>query len=369
MAAGRGGLRARTDPPSPGRIDGWQAGSFNSRVRTLPTLIDTRPSLPALLARLSGRRVLVVGDVVADQYVYGETDRISREAPVLIVRYESEEVKLGGAGNAAANLRAMGAKVTVVGAVGRDELGMQVRALCREQGIRLLTQKTGRVVTEAKTRILAGGLNTRRQQMLRLDRGGAGRLPVEVEAQLARMVGSLAQDADAILVSDYGAGVLGDKVVAEALAAARAGVPLVVDSRYNLAAFGGATVIKPNEPELTALTGMRADTEEHLLRALRKAQRLVEAQAFVVTRGRHGMAVAESGETVFVPAHGSKELVDVTGAGDTVGAALTLALAAGADVETAARLANIAGALKVQKPGTATVSLAELARELEAPRA
>jgi len=333
-------------------------------VRT-PRPTDLAPSLLAVLARFPGLKVLVVGDLVADQYVYGETERISREAPVLIVRWESSEVKLGGAGNAAANLRALGARVTAVGAVGRDELGQQVRALCREQNIRLMTTKTGRVVTESKTRILAGGLNTRRQQMLRLDRGGDGRLSAEVETDLARLVGELAQDADAILVSDYGAGVLGEKVIAEVLAASHNGVPVVVDSRYNLQAFPGVAVLKPNEPELFALTGIRADTNEGLLKAIRKAQKLVSAQALVVTRGRHGMAVAEGSRVDLIPEHGEKELVDVTGAGDTVGATLAMALGAGGNVDSAARLANIAGALKVQKAGTATVTVEELAREIE----
>jgi D-glycero-beta-D-manno-heptose-7-phosphate kinase len=325
---------------------------------------DPAPTLPELLSRLAGRKVVVVGDLVADQYVYGETDRISREAPVLIVRWESSEVKLGGAGNAAANLQALGAKVTALGALGKDELGAQVRALCRAQGIHLVTNKSGRVPTESKTRILAGGLNTRRQQMLRLDRGNEGQLPAEAEVELARMLGALAQEAEAILVSDYGAGVMCERVIAEAIAAAKSGVPVVVDSRYNLKAFGGASVLKPNEPELAALTGMRTDGDEELVKAVKKAQRMLGVPSLVVTRGRNGMAVAHGTRTTLLPAHGSQELVDVTGAGDTVGAALTLALAAGGSVEDAARLANVAGALKVQKTGTATVSIAELCREL-----
>jgi rfaE bifunctional protein kinase chain/domain len=141
-------------------------------------------------------------------------------------------------------------------------------------------------------------------------------------------------------------------------------VPVVVDSRYNLKAYGGASVLKPNEPELEALTGTRTESDEELVKAIRKAQRMLGVPALVVTRGRNGMAVAQGAKTTLLPAHGSQELVDVTGAGDTVGAALTLALAAGASVEDAARLANVAGALKVQKTGTASVSVLELAREV-----
>jgi rfaE bifunctional protein kinase chain/domain len=330
----------------------------------IPRLLEPSPSLLPLLASFAGRKVLVVGDLVADSYIYGETDRVSREAPVLIVRWESSEVKLGGAGNAAANLRDLGAKVTALGLVGRDEMGSQVRALCRELGIKLVSPKAPGVATETKTRILAGGLNTRRQQMLRLDRSNRS-VPEAAQVELAGLLGELAADQDAILVSDYGAGALGEPAIAQALEIARGSVPVCVDSRYNLRAFAGATVLKPNEPELEALTGVRADSEAALARSVRIAQKRAPCSALITTRGRNGMAVFESGRLTRIAPHGDREAVDVTGAGDTVGAALTLALAAGASFEQAARLANVAGALKVIKTGTATVSAAELERELK----
>jgi rfaE bifunctional protein kinase chain/domain len=332
-------------------------------VRTARSL--EQPSLAPLLRAFAGRKVLVVGDLVADHYIYGETDRISREAPVLIVRYESAQVKLGGAANAAANLRAMGARVTAIGVIGRDSMGTALRQGCRAVGIRLATPRPGAIATETKTRILAGGLNTRRQQMLRLDRGQKGPLPEEVQAELAALTRELARQSDAVLVSDYGAGVLGPQVIAEAVAAARQGVKVCVDSRYNLASFVGATLVKPNEPELEAFVGLRTDSDARLGRAVRLARKRLGCQALLVTRGRQGMVLSVQGELERIEAHGNKEAVDVTGAGDTVGAALALSLAAGADFSTAARLANVAGALKVQKPGTATVSAAELAREIE----
>jgi rfaE bifunctional protein kinase chain/domain len=333
-------------------------------VRTAQKL-EAPPSLPALLQTFAGRKVLVVGDIVADHYIYGETDRISREAPVLIVRYESDEVKLGGAGNAAANLRALGARVTLVGMVGRDPMGSRVRELCRRTGIRVASPNASQIPTETKTRVLAGGLNTRRQQIVRLDRGVRGALPEEIEAELASLARELSRQSDAVLVSDYGAGVLGSSVIAEVLAAARGDVPVCVDSRYNLKAFAGATLLKPNEPELEALVGLRAGPEAQLLKAVRAAHKRLGPKALLVTRGRNGMALCAEGSIELIPVHGTKELVDVTGAGDTVGAALTLALAAGASFLDAARLANVAGALKVQKSGTATVSAEEIARELE----
>ncbi len=282
---------------------------------------------------------------------------------MLIVRYESSEVKLGGAGNAAANLKALGAQVTALGYVGNDEMGGHLRSSCREAGIELLSPESS-LPTETKTRILAGGHNTRRQQMLRLDRGCEGAYPASLENELAAMVREYARQAESILISDYGSGVLGKPVIAEILTIAKEGIPVCVDSRYQLGEFAGATILKPNEPELAALAGVRADTEERFTQAIQVVQSRMNGQSMVVTRGRYGMAVVENGEIEFIPAHGDQEAVDVTGAGDTVGATLALALSAGADLSSAAQLANIAGALQVLKSGTATVFYQELKEEL-----
>jgi D-glycero-beta-D-manno-heptose-7-phosphate kinase len=217
--------------------------------------------------------------------------------------------------------------------------------------------------TSTKTRILAGGVNTTRQQMLRLDRG-ATQLPERVRRALARRVREAAKGADAILVSDYGEGVLGEEVRAVLRELASAGQPVCVDSRYQLGAFGGMTLCKPNEPELAQLTGLSLDTEGDLMRAGMRARKALGCRALVVTRGRSGMMVVDERGVELLPVYGAAQAVDVTGAGDTVIAALTVALASGAKVSLAARLANVAGALVVQKPGTATVSREELMREL-----
>jgi D-glycero-beta-D-manno-heptose-7-phosphate kinase len=311
------------------------------------------------------RRILVVGDLMADHYIYGQTDRVSREAPVLIVRYERDEVKLGGGANAAANVRSLGGQVRAVGAVGRDAMGAALRRLCESAGIEL--RGVSGVPTETKTRIYAGGINTTRQQMLRLDRGARSELPARVRKALARAVRAAAREADAVLISDYGAGVLGPEVREVLRSISQNGLPVCVDSRYRLEAFAGFFVCKPNEPELQLLTGTPIRDEDDLLRAGREGLRLLGCRALVVTRGRSGMAVFhDGGEAELLPVHGNAEAVDVTGAGDTVIAALTLALAAGAGVVDAARLANVAGALVVQKQGTATISREELVRELRA---
>ncbi len=309
-------------------------------------------------------RVLVVGDLVADHYIYGQTDRVSREAPVLIVRYESAEVKLGGGANAAANVRSLGGEVRAVGAVGRDEMGRALSALFDSVGISLHPALAPR--TETKTRIYAGGVNTTRQQMLRLDQGTRGGLPPKVQKALARRVREAAKDADAILVSDYGAGVVNDEVRAVLRQLAADGLPVCADSRYDLHTLGGLRVCKPNEPELSELTGIPIRTEADLLRAGREALTRLACDALVVTRGRSGMAVFDRKRGAeLIPVHGAAEAVDVTGAGDTVAAALTLSIAAGADVVDAARIANVAGSLVVQKQGTATVSRHELQTALE----
>jgi rfaE bifunctional protein kinase chain/domain len=309
-------------------------------------------------------RLLVVGDLVADHYIYGRTERISREAPVLIVRHESDEVKLGGAGNAAANAADMGARVTALGVLGADEMGATLRAKFADAGIAVKAVRSD--ATETKTRVLAGGVSTTRQQMLRLDRGVTGALPDKVRKGLREAVKAALARCDVAVVSDYGAGVICEETRAELKAWAKRGGLLCADSRFGLDLLRGATMAKPNEPELAALTEMPVGTGSELIRAGRRAIDMLGCQTLLVTRGRRGMAVfSRKGAPVFLPVHGPEEAVDVTGAGDTVLAAYALAAGAGADPIEAAQLANVAGALKVQKSGTATVSAAELRTELE----
>lgn len=328
----------------------------------LPPLLPSLASLSALLDTFPARHVLVLGDLVADEYLYGETDRISREAPVLVVRHESSEVKLGGAANAAANARALGAEVTAVGALGEDAMGAELRRLFEAAGIGL--RAAAAPATETKTRILAGGINTTRQQMLRVDRGNVRPLSEAVAQGLVEHLRGAAAEADIILVSDYGSGVVSEPVRAE-LHRLAAEKRVCVDSRFGLQSLAGFYSAKPNEPELQMLTGVDVSTDEALRRAGTEALDLLECAALLVTRGRQGMVLFEKSGPVFLPVHGARDAVDVTGAGDTVMAAFTLALAAGATALQAALLANVAGALVVQKQGTATVPLPELRAELE----
>lgn len=329
-----------------------------AKLRAIPTLAQYAQAFPR-------KRVLVIGDLVADHYIYGQTDRVSREAPVLIVRYEASEVKLGGAANAAANARSLGGQVIAVGALGEDEMGEALRRQFKAAGIKLHAASAAAIQTETKTRILAGGLNTTRQQMLRLDRGAGGELPSRLRLEIARRVSEQAPNADAVLVSDYGGGSVGPEVRGVLRDLAADGLTICVDSRYQLRDFAGVAVCKPNEPELEALSGRRIESETDLVAAGREALGKLGGSALLVTRGRHGMALFHrSGEVELIPVHGSDEAVDVTGAGDTVIAALALGLAAGAGLSEAARIANVAGGLVVMKQGTATVPRAELLGEL-----
>ena len=330
-----------------------------------PAPAPSKPTPSERVRSFTKRKVVVVGDLVADHYIYGQTDRVSREAPVLVVRYESSEVNLGGGANVAANVRALEGRVTAIGALGQDEMGTAMRAAFKAAGIRVKSATAPGLLTETKTRILAGGMNTTRQQMLRLDRGPRGPLPLRVRKALAAHVTEAAQSADAIVVSDYGAGSLGEEVRLALRRVAAEGLPVCVDSRYGLLEYSNVTVLKPNEPELEALAGRALRTEAELLEAGRDVVRRMGCKAMLVTRGRQGMALFDDrGGVELIPVYGAQEAVDVTGAGDTVIAAFTLAVAAGADFLEAAELANVAGALVVQKQGTATVSGAELTEEL-----
>src|SRR5207248_2049322 len=307
--------------------------------------------LAQLLERFPRARIAAIGDLVADEFVYGETDRISREAPVLIVRYETAELKPGCAANAIMNLCALGARVQAIGLIGNDEIGRRLRALLRDGGADDSAVLTIDGPTSTKTRVLAGGKNTRRQQMLRIDRDGPPPPGASLSQKLVRALAQAAAKCDAILVSDYGLGLFTPALVDAIRSLAAQGRTVCVDARSGIARYRGVTVAKPNEVELEQAVGRPlGDDPAALEEAGRELLKTLRAQSLLVTRGRNGMALLRPGaQTALVPVHGSQDAVDVTGAGDTVMAANTLALAAGGDPVQAMRVANVAGALKVQK--------------------
>jgi len=319
----------------------------------------------ALIDELPGHRVAVIGDAIADEFVYGRVARVSREAPVLILEYDSTEVVPGGAGNAANNVAAIGGSALLAAVIGRDEPARRLlKSLHRGVNPRTVV-RTARRGTTIKTRILAGGIHSAKQQVVRIDRVANGALDKGTRDAFLRAALSAALRSDAVLVSDYGDGLVSPAVVSRIrreLKAAGHVVPILVDSRYGLLRYSGLTACTPNESEVEQALGIRINDDA---RALERAGRTIleqtKMQAVLVTRGSRGMALFVPGEpTVHIPIFGSDEIADVTGAGDTVMATLALALAAGARFELAARLANYAGGLVVMKRGTATVSAAEL---------
>ena len=323
--------------------------------------------LQAALTRLAGRRVVVVGDLIADEYLYGKPARISREAPVLILRFTDREVRLGGAANAAHNVHALGATVLPVGLLGQDAAGDEVHALFRQAGIGTdgVSREAGRP-TPVKTRIMAGGYQATRQQVVRLDREPEGGIAGPAEARLIETLRAVGATADGFLVSDYGYGTVTPRIYETVLELARARkAPVSIDSRYELPRFRGATAATPNEPEVEALTGHELTDDAAVEKAGRVVLERLDARLLLLTRGSRGMALFErEGPVTFMPIHGTDEIADVTGAGDTVISTFTVALAAGASPGDAARLANVAGGIVVMKRGTGTVTPRELSEAM-----
>jgi rfaE bifunctional protein kinase chain/domain len=325
--------------------------------------------LRELVAACKGKRVVVFGDLIADEYVYGRIARVSREAPVLILEYNATEILPGGAGNAANNVASLGGIVRLVSLVGRDEPGRRLFKVLPRAVERAGLSRPGGFRTPVKTRILAGGIHSAKQQVVRIDRY-TGEPIAEAHRRLAERAAMRAiATADAVLVSDYGSGLVQPKFVA-ALAARLRGrrrpVPILIDSRYALTRYRRLTACTPNESEVEQVLGVTIDDQAAVLeRAGRAILERTRMQAVLVTRGSRGMALFEPGRrTVHIPIYGSDQIADVTGAGDTVMATMTLALAAGATFEEAARLANYAGGIVVMKRGTATVSVSELRRAI-----
>jgi rfaE bifunctional protein kinase chain/domain len=311
-------------------------------------------------------RVAVFGDLIVDEFIYGDIARVSREAPVLILNYDSTEIVPGGAGNAANNVAALGGSAIPVGFTGRDETGSRlIDALRRHVDVRAIVRPR-EFRTPTKTRILAGGVHSAKQQVVRIDRAASPRVTESDRRTIATKLMNVAARCDALLVSDYGIGAVSPPLVAQAQKRLRrrgglAG-PVLVDSRYALLTYRGMTTCTPNESEVEQLLGIRIrDNIRVLERAGRELLRRTRSAAVLITRGSRGMALFEPDRpTTHIPISGSDQIADVTGAGDTVIATMTLALAAGATFLEAARLANYAGGIVVMKRGTATIAADEL---------
>lgn len=310
--------------------------------------------------------ITVLGDLVADEFVYGEIARVSREAPVLILKHRERTVVPGGAANAVNNLADLGVTVLPVGVVGDDEPGRMLLQYFRHKHVQIDgIQKARTYRTVTKTRILAGHTHSARQQVVRVDTEPSAAPRAKTVRELITEAAGFLKTSDALLVADYGYGAATPSMVkALRTSGALDAAPVTLDSRYRVMQFAdcGVTAATPNEAEVEAALGARIGHD--LDKLLSAGDMLLEAlglESLLITRGRDGMvAFQKKQEPVEIPIYGSDQVADVTGAGDTVIATFTAALAAGADTETAARLANFAGGIVVMKRGTATASADEL---------
>jgi D-glycero-beta-D-manno-heptose-7-phosphate kinase len=313
--------------------------------------------------------VTVVGDLVADEFVFGEISRVSREAPVLILKHRERTVVPGGGANAINNLADLGVNVLPVGIVGDDEPGRLLLKAFRQKHVPVsgvLKDKSYTTVT--KTRILAGMTHTSRQQVVRVDREPETEPNRHLKRELVLAAREYARASDALLISDYGYGAASPSILNAIRERGRLnGVPVVLDSRYRMLEYSGAVAATPNEPEVEAALGLRIGNDwSRLCSAGELVMTRMKLQSLVITRGRDGMAAfSAKHKPVDIPIFGSDQVADVTGAGDTVIATFAAALAAGADTVEAAYLANYAGGIVVMKRGTATVSRQELLDALE----
>jgi rfaE bifunctional protein kinase chain/domain len=321
----------------------------------------------SLLKAMQGRRVLVLGDVMLDEFIWGRVARISPEAPVPVVEVTDQSFHLGGAGNVASNVRSLGGAVVLAGVVGQDDAGQRIRDALAAAGVdaQLATPDGGRPTT-VKTRIVAHN-----QQVVRADREQSDDIADALEHELLVRVRATLPSCRALIVSDYQKGVVTARMMKAVLPLARRrGIPVLVDPKLrHFARYRRVTVVTPNQHEAEHATGIGIRTTSDLLSAGRRILELLGCDAAIVTRGEQGMSLFERGRPPLHIPTAAREVFDVTGAGDTVIATLGLALAAGARLPEAARLANYAAGVVVAKLGTATTTPQELLSAVQAGKA
>jgi len=328
-----------------------------------------RERLLQLTEAMKGRLIVVYGDIVADRFVYGTPKRISREAPVLILRQYREDVLLGGGGNAINNILSLGGLPIPVSVLGRDAPGDQLVEKMTSQGVDCSgVLRVDRYHTPTKVRILGGYPHAARQQIVRYDIEDTFEISQEESQQFAALLRDQMSICHAGLISDYGYGVV-TPLLAANLTAFATRKPVTLDSRYNLLRYPDVSAATPNEEEAALAAGISLfdNGDDRIQEVAEAVQQSLDCEAVLITRGSRGMALFEKDgrAPIFIPVHGTDQVADVTGAGDTVIATFTLALAAGASYAEAAKLANYGGGIVVMKMGTATVSNEELRHAIE----
>jgi D-glycero-beta-D-manno-heptose-7-phosphate kinase len=316
---------------------------------------------PDLIPRLAGRTVLVIGDLMLDHFLIGSVDRISPEAPVPVVRFQNDEVRLGGACNVANNVAALGGRADLIGVVGDDDEGGRLRSdlRSREIGVSGIVTDAGRCTTR-KVRVVT----TRNQQVARIDYESDQEIAEDVESMVMAAIDRLVPAADVVLISDYLKGTISRAVAAAAIAAgARHDKLLLIDPKVpHIDYYRGAALITPNHHEAEAVAQMRIRSDADAREAARRFRERSGCRSVLITRGEHGMYLhTPDGDTTL--AAEAREVADVTGAGDTVIGTIALAVAAGGSLADAAKLANRAAGIVVGRFGPSTVSVEELARD------
>jgi len=336
----------------------------SSDIRLTPWPLDPLTPIVNIIDKFKEKRICVIGDIIADVYIFGKPYRLSREAPVVVVKYEGQKIFPGSAGNTINNLLALGARVFPLGFIGNDSAGNKLfdyfvqHKTIDQAG---LVRYKGNTTT--KTRILAGDTHTSKQQVIRIDRESDTPVPQSAKKLLHKRLEELAPEMDAFIVSDYGHGTVDGNIIQYMRELAKEKT-VVGDSRYNLKDLKGFTIITPNESEAYALANL---SESHSIRDVgEKIIKFMDLTALLVTRGNQGMSLfLKNGEVHHIPISGTDDVADVTGAGDTVCAALTLSLASGIDYYHASCIANYAAGVVVMKRGTSTVSSEELIKAME----
>jgi rfaE bifunctional protein kinase chain/domain len=328
----------------------------------VPQTLPSAERLLALIDDMAGQPVVVAADLVADRFITGTPKRISREAPVLILRYEGERLAPGGGANAVANVAALGGRPLPLGLVGDDESGRGLLAALAALGVPTagIRVRPG-YRTPTKTRILGGGRHAIKQQIVRYDVEDSVELSAADLAAFAAFLADHGGAAPVAVVSDYGYGAACPRLAGLLRDRLGRGAAILADSRFRLGQFRGLDGATPNEEEAEALLGRPlGETPAEVEAAGRELRRRLASRLLLITRGSRGMSLFEDSATAHLPVHGTDQVADVTGAGDTVIGAFALALAAGATPLEAALLADYAGGVVVMKMGTATVAPAEL---------
>jgi rfaE bifunctional protein kinase chain/domain len=321
-----------------------------------------------IIEAFAGKKVIVWGDIILDEYIYGTTRRVSREAPVLVLSYKEREYALGGAGNALINLHSLGAKPVPVGLIGKDAAGEKIIQILKANNISTKNLiQINNFSTPTKSRILAGEETAKKQQILRIDYEGKAPEDKSVQERLLKNLMNLKDNSQAMLISDYNYFVVRESIYKQLLPGFRKlKVPISLDSRFRILNFKGVNISTPNESEVEEAFNIEFNSNEDLVNKTgRRLLNETEAEAVLITRGSKGMVLFEKKKPPWsIPVHGTTDIVDVTGAGDTVISVFTLALACGSSNKDAATLANHAGGMVVMKKGTAAITIEELKKSI-----